>query len=701
MRVMPPRSILALVALCACGDNLLGDGVPLAPSDDVVIVAHQDDDLLFMQPDLLAAVKRGAVTSVYITAGNGTKGNGTADDRYDGLRFAYATAAGASDWQCGWIDLAGHVAQHCRLGSKPISLVFLGYPDGGKEGQQDTSLLHLWEGTIDRVETLAHRSSIYNRDGLVEAITQLLRETQPKHVRTLEVASTHGRDHSDHMFAGALTVLAMARANTHADLLAYRGYDIANEPSNKLAVVYDAAFDVLARYEACASDCGECGDACTAIDETHVAWLLRRYAIGFRRAAAGRLRTSNQCLTTDLTLGDCTDAPAWRLDSGGELRSDDGRCLFVQPTGDLSLADCLGGVERRVFLDDEGHIWSGLPPPPEPDMDYAHLWCLTPATTGAARMQLCGLDRDATWDLVPRTVATPRSELAFVATGREVRLGDLTGDRRADLCTIENGLVCAAGNGTGAFTAAQRIDSLLAPLAIDPRSLTLGDVDGDELLDACGRDAEGILCATAASSFSAARWSPSFNDDVARGGTSASLTALDANADGVADICGLDLTGVICAPHGLTLQPIVRSAWPQPTSVLWPADLDGDRQADWCSATDDGPMCAVEAERELTTDGAPWGYAFKGIIDVVPATNATVAVADIDGDGRADLCTTREDRVVCARSQGRAFGPHTTTLAILPNQSVASALWLGDLDGDGRADACADTGTSIVCAVEP
>ena len=56
---------------------------------------------------------------------------------------------------------------------------------------------------------------------------------------------------------------------------------------------------------------------------------------------------------------------------------------------------------------------------------------------------------------------------------------------------------------------------------------------------------------------------------------------------------------------------------------------------------------------------------------------------------------------MCARSQGRAFGPRTATLAILPNQSAASALWLGDLDGDGRADACVDAGASIICAVEP
>lgn len=700
MREMSLR-LVSVIALCACGDNMFGDGLPLVPSDDVVIVAHQDDDLLFMQPDLLDVVHAGrGVTTVYVTAGNGAKGTDTADERYAGLRSAYSEAAGAADWRCGYIDIAGHVAQHCRLDSKPVSLVFLGYPDGGKEGERGSSLLRLWEGAIDRAETVAHRTTTYGRDDLIDTVARILRETQPRSIRTLEVAATHGRDHSDHMITGALAVLAMARANSRADLLSYRGYSIAGEPANKLPAIYDASFAVLARYEACATECGTCGGTCTTIPAAHEAWLARRYAIGFRPALAGRLRSGTQCLTNDLVLADCTSAPSWRLDDAGELRSDDGRCIFVEPTGAIALAECLGGVERRVFVDDEGHIWSGVAPTPEAGMDYAHLRCLTPTPAGA-RMQLCGADRAPSWEIMPRTVATQRVDLAFAATGRDVRLGDITGDRYADLCAIDGGLVCAAGDGAGGFAPAVRIDDPAAPLAIDPKSLALGDVDGDERIDACGRDSQGVLCATAASNFAAVRWSPSFNDGVASAGTSASLTALDANADGTAEICGIDATGVVCAPYGLTLQPIVRSPWPEPTSVVWPADLDGDRQADWCSATEAGPACAVEAQRALTTDGAPWAYSFGGVVDVAPATTVTVALADIDGDGRADLCSTRQDRIVCARSQGRAFGPHVTTLAILPSQSVASALWLGDLDGDGRADPCVDAGASIICAVEP
>jgi hypothetical protein len=41
-----------VVAGCALGDDIYPGGEPLAPAAHLTIVAHQDDDLLFMQPDL-------------------------------------------------------------------------------------------------------------------------------------------------------------------------------------------------------------------------------------------------------------------------------------------------------------------------------------------------------------------------------------------------------------------------------------------------------------------------------------------------------------------------------------------------------------------------------------------------------------------------------------------------------------------------
>lgn len=693
---------LVLLGLAACGDNLLSTGQPLAETADLVIVAHQDDDLLFMQPDLLEAVRGGqGVTSVYITAGNGRLGIDKAETRYEGLRSAYSAAAGASDWHCGYIEIVGKTAEHCRLATQNISLVFLGYPDGGKEGEYTTSLLHLFEGTTTNVTTIARETATYDRDSLIDTVAQIVRLTEPARVRTLEVSSTHGRDHSDHMLAGAVALLSVARANSPAELLSYRGYEIAAEPVNKVQSVYDAVFAVLSRYEACATECAACGDACTTIDGTHVAWLQRRYAVGFRRSGGGRLRIGNDCVALDGSLTSCEVAPSWTIDPAGQLRS--GALCLVVGAGGVTTGPCLGGRERRFFVDDEGHIWSGVPPAPQSNMAYAHLTCLA---TGGGRVtaQLCGADRAPTWELAPPMVSTSRSTLQLMSTGRNVRLGDLTGDGKADLCEVASGgLYCAPGTGDGHFEVAKRIDSVAMALAIDPRSLTLGDVDGDGRVDACGRDANGVMCATAAKGFTTDRWSPSFSDGVARPSTSASLTALDANADNIADVCGVDMTGVVCAPRGLTAAPLLRSAWPvaMGSTVVWPADLDGDKQADWCAPTETGAACAVEAQRDLSTDGAPWAYSQAGVVDVTPATTATVALADIDADGRADLCSPREDRIVCARSQGRAFGPRTMTLAILPNQSVASAVWVGDLNGDQRNDVCVDTGPAITCAVQP
>jgi hypothetical protein len=425
----------------------------------------------------------------------------------------------------------------------------------------------------------------------------------------------------------------------------------------------------------------------------HETWLQRRYAVGFRPTAHGALRSGDACLTATGTLGDCATAPAWTLDADGELRSGD-TCVEVASDGSVDLGECRGGPSRRWFVDDEGHVWSALPPDLAANLYFAHVRCLAPT----ARADVCGADSAPTWSFAPPFVATSRAGSPITATGRAVRLADINGDHHADLCAIEpSGLYCARGDGAGGFAPAARID-LGSPLAVDPDSLAFGDVDGDGLLDACGRDAQGILCARSIKLYQVARYTPQFGDTEARLGTSASIAALDANGDGLADICGLASEGVVCSPGGPALQTNVRSAWPDPMSNVWPADLDGDQHADWCATSSAGPACGVYAEAALTTDGVPWAFAFHGVVEDVPADPAITATGDIDGDGDTDLCVLEASTITCARSQGHGFGPRAT-VAVLPDGVTATALWLGDLDGDGRADACVDTGTDILCAL--
>lgn len=706
---------MAALGAAACGDNVLLDGEPLEPATDLTIIAHQDDDLLFMQPDLHEAAQRGiGVTNVYVTAGNGNHGVALAERRNSGLMAAYGSIAGDDDWSCGWIEIAGHAAEHCRLGTAKISLVFLGYPDGGRNGTARDSLLHLWEAKVTTVSTIARRSTTYDQRGLVATLAEIIDITAPATLRTLEIASTHGDDHPDHMIAGALAVLATAAASQRPELISYRGYAIASEPANNGPILARSA-RALAYYEACATGCAPCGEAC-AIDRikpVHLAWLAHRYAIGMRRTADGTLGLGDGCITApsagdSAAIGDCAAAPTWQLGDHGTLHSSAGVCLEVIATGEIIASTCddttPGG---RFFLDDEGHLWSGVVPAPEDDMALAHLYCVG-SDGGRPRAGLCGAEHAPTLELARATTATPRATTTITRTGRAVRITRLPGEPLPMLCAIEGGargLVCAPGSPGGGLLPAIRIDSAAAPLAIEPESLMFGDVDGDALTDACGRDAGGILCATAASGYEATRWATAFASSGPASPTDRSLAIAPGG-----QICGLGGPGVVCVSRGATTITQVRSTWPDRNAALWIADLDGDHQPDWCAATPDGPACSLAGDSALTTDGIPWGYASGGLVEASAADGAipdtaTAAFTDVDGDGRDDLCTARDGVVACARSLGRGFGPRTT-IARLPAGMTPTALWAESAESAESAAPfsmqrapriCAADATAIAC----
>lgn len=693
------RLLLLGLALAACNEGpQLGPELPRAPN--LAVVAHQDDDLLFMQPDLTDLVEdRAGLVNVYVTAGNGrTHGDRaitTAADRYDGLLVSYAQAAGlAPDWACGVIDIAGSSAEHCRLEAANLSLVFLGYPDGGKEGEMRDSLLHLWEGRSNGAMTIGLRPTHHDQASLIATVGGIVEAVQPTTIRTLEIAATHGRDHADHMIAGALALLGAAAAQSPAELISYRGYGTEDEDENLIETLFERSANLVSHYEACVTGCAPCGLSCPKIEPAHAVWLRRRYAVGTRRSAAGELRLDGQCASAtadgSVQLGACTAPTRWELAADGHLRAN-GQCLAVSPAGlHIAAQPCAPDPAQRFFLDDDGHIWLGTPPPEEPDMAYAHLMCLG-EDRGLVRAEVCGRDHAPRWELSEAPTRTPRPIPAL--PGRAVRLGDLTGDQRADLCFVEAGeLRCAAGLGDGTFSAPARI----VALAIEPESLTLGDVDGDRVLDACGRDDRGIRCAVSSAAYAAMPWSSSFARAGAADATDRSLGASDANGDGVAEICGLGDQGVVCAPRGFGAVTIVRSRWPAPDAPMWSGDLDGDHRTDWCVALPDGPACGLDRDRDLSTDGAPWTFSQFDVREPGPASTAMGALGDIDGDGRADLCRVQGRSITCARSQGHGFGP-AITLATLPPGDPLTALWLGDVDGDGALDACVEDGAAVTC----
>lgn len=129
------------------------------------------------------------------------------------------------------------------------------------------------------------------------------------------------------------------------------------------------------------------------------------------------------------------------------------------------------------------------------------------------------------------------------------------------------------------------------------------------------------------------------------------------------------------------------------------ADVDGDGRADFCRLTGDwNPTCTLSQ-----------GTSFGATIYLGAAVNSEgLSWVDFNGDGKADVCrthylnsstdentgiTTTTAEFICSLSTGTSFSGHYSTgeTVIYDHQQWA------DVNGDGRADICMEGGGSLKC----
>ena len=97
------------------------------------VVAHEDDDLLFLSPDLLHAVQGSVpVRTIFTTASDDGQSASYWQSLEKGSQAAYAEMAGvANSWTKTDAGIAGHPMPLYTLNGKPnISLIFMRLPDG-------------------------------------------------------------------------------------------------------------------------------------------------------------------------------------------------------------------------------------------------------------------------------------------------------------------------------------------------------------------------------------------------------------------------------------------------------------------------------------------------------------------------------------------------------------------------------------------
>jgi LmbE family N-acetylglucosaminyl deacetylase len=207
------------------------------PGRNLHLVAHPDDDLLFMNPQLGEEILGGQVVhTVYLTAGDAGESSAYWEQRELGVRAAYAAMAGLPNaWTLSPLQVAGRELRSYTLdGATRVRLTFLRLPDGGSGGagfhsQHHQSLGRLWGGQIGSLLAV-DGSARHSRARMVELIQGLLRQERPSAVHLLNPLPRW--DHSDHAVSARVGLLALATSGLRAQLQLSRGYDTASDHPN-------------------------------------------------------------------------------------------------------------------------------------------------------------------------------------------------------------------------------------------------------------------------------------------------------------------------------------------------------------------------------------------------------------------------------------------------------------------------------------
>ena len=295
---------------------------------------------------------------------------------------------------------------------------------------------------------------------------------------------------------------------------------------------------------------------------------------------------------------------------------------------------------------------------------------------------------------------------------------DIDGDGRADLCArTPEGFACVRSSGRG-FDRLVRGPALAAADGWDDPShyatLRTGDIDGDGRADVCARSGEGLRCwRSTGTAFGAQLDGPALSDAAGwdRPASYATIRLADFTGDGRADLCARAAAGFQCFPslgHGfgaaIALDELADSrGWEDVPyyGSLRMGDIDGDGRADLCARAAGGAACwlsnGVRFGPRLV--GPAWTDA-GGWDDV--SRWSTIRLADVDGDGRADLCGRSATDFRCHLSLGSGFGPAVPgpPLSDAAGWNVPerfSTLRMADIDGDGTVDVCARGAEGVEC----
>jgi hypothetical protein len=298
----------------------------------VTVVAHLDDDLLFVDPAITERLDAGwCITTVHLIGGANGADFAYVQTRERASRLAYARMAGVPDaWLESNVTIAGKLVHQMVLKARPqVRLLELRLPGGAVRGGR-VPLGLLWDqhATISTYPMNADGSVRvkYDRDALSATLKAIL--AQATTIYTLNPDTVPFIEHPDHIYSARITRHVAQTLGKSVPIVYHVTYPTGGWPGNLPAAEVQRKRDIVASYF-----------SIDGSESSHVFgefqwdgnWISRRYAFADRtdrrvpdfvsrpiqlfNAAASRCLTSAGPGRAP-TLAACTGSSAqqWRWD---------------------------------------------------------------------------------------------------------------------------------------------------------------------------------------------------------------------------------------------------------------------------------------------------------------------------------------------------------------------------------------------------
>jgi LmbE family N-acetylglucosaminyl deacetylase len=308
------------VAAAALLSVLIGIGAMVAPAIAraadcrlgtlVTVVAHLDDDLIFVNPGISDKLDAGwCVTTVHLIGGSNGADFNYVKLREKGTRLAYARMAGVpDDWNESIVMFGGKPVHQMVLKQQPkVTLLELRLPGGAVRGGK-VPLGLMWDqgATLDTypIDNNGAGATRYDRAALVATLRQILAPATA--IYTLNPDTVPFLEHPDHIYAARITRVVAQGLSNNVPIGYHVTYPTGGLPKNLSASDTQKKRDDVASYFAVDGD--DNGEHVFGEYQWDGNWIARRYWTESSSSAQGlefRPRSGNlvneyssQCLSS-------------------------------------------------------------------------------------------------------------------------------------------------------------------------------------------------------------------------------------------------------------------------------------------------------------------------------------------------------------------------------------------------------------------